>query len=284
MVRYAPSMSSELQWMRRVLDLAKTCTAEPRPDPPPRVAALLTKNGRLLGEAYRGQFNEGDHAEYCLLERVLNDADVSGATVYTTLEPCSRRGPGKIPCAQRLVDRRVGEVVIGLYDPNPKVYRQGWKILRDGGIRLRDFPSDLRSEISNDNRPFLLLYEQSTELRNTVEFDYTLNAGRFSLGPEAHRIVTRWSGRGHGSIHALDNSQHVAQALYAHTFEEIDDPGALDFSNYTVSAAEGEIVVFRNAHGDYALVQVLEVRSRRAGADLTRIRFKYEIRISPQRQ
>lgn len=277
-------MSSELQWMRRVVDLAKTCTSEPRLDPPPRVAALLTKNGRLLGEAYRGQFNEGDHAEYCLLERVLRDADVSGATVYTTLEPCSRRGPGKIPCAQRLVDRRLGEVVIGLYDPNPKVYRQGWKLLRDGGIRLRDFPSDLRSEISNDNRPFLLLYEQSTELRNTVEFDYSLNAGRFSLGPKAHRIVTRWSERGHGSIYALDNSQHVAQALYAHTFQEIDDPGALDFSSHTVSAAEGEIVVFRNAHADHALVRVLEVRSRRAGADLTRIRLKYEIRISPQRQ
>lgn len=175
-------------------------------------------------------------------------------------------------------------MVIGLYDPNPKVYRQGWRILRDGGIRLRDFPSDLRSEISNHNRPFLLQYEQSAELSNTVEFDYSLNAGTFTLGPEAHRIVTHWSHRGRGSIHAVDHSHKVALALYANAFQEIDDPGALDFSSHTVPATEGEIVVFRNSHNDYALVQVLEVRSRRAGDDLTRVRLQYEIRISLQRQ
>src|SRR5207302_1947546 len=135
-----------------------------RNDPPPKVGALLIKNGQVLAEAYRGQQKAGDHAEFYLLEGLLPGRDVSDAIVYTTLEPCSRRHSSeKIPCARRLVDRRVAEVVIGMYDPNPKIYREGWKILSEAGVRLRDFPADLREEIRADNRVFVDQYQRSEE-------------------------------------------------------------------------------------------------------------------------
>lgn len=74
----------------------------------PRVGAVVVKNGQVLGVAHRGQKEPGEHAEYTVLERVLGSVDVSSATVYTTLEPCTYRNPPKIPL-RRAPTRSAGQ-------------------------------------------------------------------------------------------------------------------------------------------------------------------------------
>ncbi|MFL5357559.1 hypothetical protein [Archangium sp.] len=270
---------TDWMWMRRAVDLAKNCTAEPnRTTSAPSVGAVLVKDGTILAEAYRGQARPGEHAEFCLLKSLPEDLDLSGASLYTTLEPCTQRNHPKIPCAQRLAERRVGEVVIGIYDPNPKIYREGWRILRDAGVRLRDFTADLREEIRADNEAFLAQFIRASANTGGMAFNYTQNNGRFVVGPPGSEVTTRWSSAGHDVIHPIDYDNHVALARHAHEFGEIDQPDALDFSSYTLTARAGEIVVFRNASGDHALVKIVSVLNRSYGDNRDEIVIEYQIR------
>ena len=269
-----------MEFMQRAVDLGRLGRDEHEGRASPRVGAVVVRAGHVIAESHRGQFDPGDHAEFCALEKTLAGQDLSGATVYTTLEPCSSRNHPKVPCAVRLVERRVSEVVIGIYDPDPRVNRRGWKILDDAGVQLRDFPEPLRAQIKSDNTAFLAKYiERRARTGDDVLFDYTQNNGQFRLGEEGHVVDTKWSTAGSGSIHAYDDKHHVALARYARSFGKIDDPSALDFSSRSVTARTGEIVVFRNGRGDFALVQVGAVQAGpRHRDEYTSLGFSFEVR------
>lgn len=53
---------------------------------------------------------------------------------YVTWEPLFKRGERKTPCADRIVESGIKHVVVGISDPNPDIFGQGRKRLRDGGI------------------------------------------------------------------------------------------------------------------------------------------------------
>jgi len=99
----------------------------------PKVGAVIVAGRQVLASAHRGEI-PGCHAEYIALEHKLRDKSIAGATVYTTLEPCTERNHPKIPCARRLVERKVKRVVLGSLDPNPVIRGHGQLILRDANI------------------------------------------------------------------------------------------------------------------------------------------------------
>jgi len=248
----------------------------------PRVGVVVVKDGAVIGESYRGETGEGRHAEFGLLDRLKNQ-DLTGSTVYTTLEPCSRRNHPKVPCAQHLIDARVRCVVIGMYDPNPVIFRQGWRMLRDAGVQLRNFTPSLRSEVRADNAAFIDQYRLAMGMRGSASFDYQQNGGRFLINSGSGPITTRWTQRGATSIYAIDYDGHVALARYAQDFDEIDDPEALDWSNYTVGVDVGEIVAFRSTE-TYVLVRITQVYAGERGADHTALHFDYETRTIRDRE
>ncbi len=279
-------MTTDRGWMRMAVDLGKRSQAEQgRSTPAPKVGVVAVKDGQLLGASFRGATAPQDHAEYGLVGIELRDTDLSGATVFSTLEPCSHRSLGKTPCAQRLADRGVATVFIGMYDPNPVIYRDGWRLLRDAGVQLRDFPGDLRREIESDNAEFIDQFRVATGDRGVVRFDYKQNDGRFRIESTVGVFATSWGQRGSGSIWAYYTMDNIAHARYAKSFTEIDDPDSCDFSGHAVGVREGEIVVFRNpdgfllarillAHGgpdhgepDYRLEVEFEVRAIKAGTE-----------------
>lgn len=120
----------------------------------PKVGAVIVAGGQVLATAHRGEI-AGCHAEYIALEHKLADKSVAGATVYTTLEPCTERNHPKIPCARRLVERKVKRVVIGSLDPNPLIRGRGQLILREANIITDFFPADLMAEVEELNRDFI---------------------------------------------------------------------------------------------------------------------------------
>ena len=88
-------------YMRHALSLAKNGIGHVNPNP--MVGAILVKNGEIIGRGYHARYGEG-HAEV----NAFKDAkgDVTGATLYVTLEPCQM-------CAGAIVQARIPRVVIG---------------------------------------------------------------------------------------------------------------------------------------------------------------------------
>ena len=124
----------------------------------PRVGAVAVLDNEIIGVAFRGQdpAKPNDHAEFNLLENIgLKDVSLVDATIYTSLEPCTHRSPDKIPCVDRLIDRKVARVVIGMLDPNPIIRGVGFRRLRDANIPTEVFPHRFMSELEDLNRFFI---------------------------------------------------------------------------------------------------------------------------------
>jgi pyrimidine deaminase RibD-like protein len=102
----------------------------------PFVGAIAVRDGEILGSAHRGESAPGDHAEFVLLEKKLADVTLAGSTVFTTLEPCTTRNHPKVPCADRLVERGVRRVVVGMLDPDSRIRGIGVERLRNAGISV----------------------------------------------------------------------------------------------------------------------------------------------------
>jgi pyrimidine deaminase RibD-like protein len=135
----------------------------------PRVGAVVVKDGRILALAHRGEIPQC-HAEYIALEKKLTDVSLSGATVYTTLEPCTARKHPKVPCAIRLTERKVHRVVIGMLDPDDKISGRGQRALRKAGIVTDFFPHDLMAQVEELNRDFARDREsREDELRDALQ-------------------------------------------------------------------------------------------------------------------
>lgn len=147
-------MKSGQRFMRLAIDEARKSVAEDEA-PRPKVGSVAVKGNRMLGKAHRGE-RPGWHAEQLLLDK-LGEVSLAGATVYTTLEPCTSR-KHNIPCAQLLVERKVKLVVIGLIDPNREISGEGVLVLQEAGIDTAWFPSNLRDELSELNREFIRVH------------------------------------------------------------------------------------------------------------------------------
>lgn len=123
--------------------------------PHPNVGAVaLFPDGEMIC-CHRGEFSDGEHAEYGLLERKCKDRDLSNAIIFTTLEPCHSRNKPKEPCCVRLKKRHVKTVYMGIDDPDPSVAGQGKKYMEDSGIEIHYFPRDLQMLISKANEVYL---------------------------------------------------------------------------------------------------------------------------------
>lgn len=118
----------ELAFMARAWELAAKSRGHTRPNPP--VGAVVVKDRCIVGEG-RHRRCGGDHAEAAALKSCR--VSPKGATVYCTLEPCSK--PGRVgACCDALIAAGVSRVVWACPDPNPVNRGRAARVLRRAGI------------------------------------------------------------------------------------------------------------------------------------------------------
>jgi diaminohydroxyphosphoribosylaminopyrimidine deaminase/5-amino-6-(5-phosphoribosylamino)uracil reductase len=120
-------------YMLRALELAQKGYGMVSPNP--MVGACIVRNDVIIGEGYHHQAGM-PHAEI----EALNDAksrneDITGSTMYVTLEPCSTWGRTP-PCCDAIIKHKIKKVVIGTLDPNPEHAGRGVEILQAAGIEV----------------------------------------------------------------------------------------------------------------------------------------------------
>ncbi|KAL7271670.1 DRAP deaminase [Rhizina undulata] len=119
--------------LRHALTLARTC--------PPTTTAfsvgalLLSPSGTLLSTGYSRELPGNTHAEQCALAKLASPLP-SDAILYTTMEPCSERLSGNLPCVDRIISAgNIKTVYVGVKEPDTFVKDNvGRRKLREAGI------------------------------------------------------------------------------------------------------------------------------------------------------
>jgi len=192
-------------------------------DPNPRVGCLIVSaDGRdILGQGHT-QAAGGPHAEVMALrDAQARGADVRGATVYVTLEPCAHHGRTP-PCCDALVAAGVGRVEIAIGDPNPLVNGQGTARIAAAGIAIGHAPADIADRARELNIGFFSRMERGrpwVRMKIAASLDGRTalpdGASQWITGPEARADGHAWRRRagvvlsGIGTVLADDPSLDV---------------------------------------------------------------------------
>jgi diaminohydroxyphosphoribosylaminopyrimidine deaminase/5-amino-6-(5-phosphoribosylamino)uracil reductase len=126
-------MSDDERFMREALDCARRGRGAVEPNP--MVGAVIAHGGREVSRGWHGRFG-GPHAEVEALAAARGrGADVRGATMYVTLEPCCHHGKTP-PCTEAIIAAGIARVVVAMADPDEKVRGGGIARLRSAGIEV----------------------------------------------------------------------------------------------------------------------------------------------------
>lgn len=169
---------NDTNYMRQAIAVA--ASVRMRTSPNPWVGCVIVTTD---GQTFTGATEApgGRHAEIVALDAARSaNAQLQGATVYTTLEPCSHQGRTG-PCTEALIDAQVARVVSAITDPDTQVGGRGFQALRNAGINVEtSVCADLVNEQlrpylhhRTTGRPFVILKMATTLDGRTASADGT---------------------------------------------------------------------------------------------------------------
>ena len=182
--------NSDSRWLAAAASLATR--ARPLSRPNPAVAAILVKDGCVVGRGWT-QPGGRPHAEAVALDQAGDAA--RGATLYVTLEPCAHQSDRGPACADLAAAAGLARVVVGVEDPDPRTAGQGIARLHDAGVEaeLADDPACARSLSGYLTRARLGRPHITLKLATSLDGCIALASGesRWITGPEARAHVHR---------------------------------------------------------------------------------------------
>lgn len=124
-------------WMRQAIDVSRRS--------PPATwaysvgAVIVDAAGKELAYGYSRESHPRVHAEEAALGKIVeaDRARLTGATLYTTLEPCSARASRRTPCALLVVEAGIRRVALAWREPSLFVADcQGVELLEQYGVEV----------------------------------------------------------------------------------------------------------------------------------------------------
>lgn len=146
------------EYMKLAVEVMKKSIPErKKKDPSPYVGAVLVFPDGAVETAHRGEYREGDHAEYTLLDKKNRHRELSGCWLFATLEPCApgARNAPKVSCAERIANARISDVWFGIEDKNPTVDHAGIDHLLEHHVKVHQFTPEFHKEIEDINKKFM---------------------------------------------------------------------------------------------------------------------------------
>jgi diaminohydroxyphosphoribosylaminopyrimidine deaminase/5-amino-6-(5-phosphoribosylamino)uracil reductase len=130
---------SDLGWLAQAIELARRC--------PPSASAfsvgaiLVAADGRVIATGYSRERDLHDHAEEVALARAAGQsAELAGATIYTSLEPCRTRLSRLRSCSELILAAGIRRVVLAWREPPLFVPGGGAAWLAERGVSVIEVP------------------------------------------------------------------------------------------------------------------------------------------------
>lgn len=134
------SHEDDLRWMWKAIELSRRC-------PPSNTAfsvgaVIVDADGSEIATGYSRETDEHVHAEEVALAKIpVGDSRLTGATIYSTLEPCTQRRSRPLPCTQLILRAGLRRTVIAWKEPDLFVADcTGVEELTDAGVEVTEIP------------------------------------------------------------------------------------------------------------------------------------------------
>jgi len=140
-------------WLARAVELSRRC--------PPSTTAfsvgavIVDAAGEEIAWGYSRETDDTVHAEESALAKLAaDDPRLAGATVYSSMEPCSSRKSRPRSCTRLILDAGIRRVVFAYREPSTFVVGDGAEQLAAAGVTVVERP-ELAAEVREVNRPQL---------------------------------------------------------------------------------------------------------------------------------
>ena len=103
----------------------------------PSVGTVVVKNGTVISSAVTS-FNGRPHSEFNALK---NLKECAGASLYTTLEPCTHYGETP-PCVNIIIKKKIKKVFYAFEDPDNRTFNKAKKFLTQRNIKTKKITTE----------------------------------------------------------------------------------------------------------------------------------------------
>lgn len=136
-------------WLTRAIELSHRC--------PPSTTAfsvgavVIDASGEEIAWGYSRETDDLVHAEESALAKIAGDPRLAGATIYSSLEPCSNRKSRPASCSRLIQEAGIRRVVFALREPATFVVGKGAKELSAAGLTVAEY-AELGELVRDANR------------------------------------------------------------------------------------------------------------------------------------
>ncbi len=150
---YNDDREQDRELMRRAVECSRQ---SPCRDSCYRIGAVVRTLSGDLFDGYTLETSPTHHAEQAAIHKAMAaGADLAGATMYSTMEPCSTRSSEPKSCSELISIYGFSRAVFSLYEPSHFVECHGAENMRRAGIRV-DLMAEFADEVRQINSHILL--------------------------------------------------------------------------------------------------------------------------------